>query len=105
MDGVARLAPGQRATALARACADLYREPRCRDAMLGSHQPAEMASHIATACAEAYCPRLEAPRPKLCDAGLPAGPSELMSSWRELQRRILELELGAEGLSALRGEP
>jgi len=86
-----------RAMNLARACADLYREPACAEAMRNpGADPSARASTIARACRDAYCPRLLAPRPRLCDeAALPL-PSELLSQWAELQQQILALELGVD---------
>jgi biopolymer transport protein ExbD len=82
---------------LARACADLYREPACAAAMRNPPKdPSQFASAIATACRDAYCPRLPAPRPKLCaSADLPP-PTELLPQWGVLQQHILALELGVD---------
>jgi len=80
---------------LAPACADLYTERACGDAFRGAAQVpvTERAASIARACRDAYCPRLTAPKPRLCaEATLPA-PSELASQWSELSQRILSLEL------------
>ena len=82
---------------LARACADIYREPACREAMRSPPaDPSMFAATIARTCRDAYCPRLSAPLPRLCGRGDLPVPSELASQWPELQQQILALELGPE---------
>ena len=83
-----------RAADIAGACAGLYREPACAAAMRHpASAPERFAASIAVPCRDAYCPRLTAPRPKLCaSADLPR-PSELLDEWRELNQHILALEL------------
>jgi biopolymer transport protein ExbD len=80
---------------LARACADLFREPACAAAMRNPpDDPATLAATIANACRGAYCRRLPAPRPRLCDARELPPPSELLPQWGELNQRIMAYELG-----------
>jgi biopolymer transport protein ExbD len=87
-------APPPRAPDLARACADIYREPACAAAMRNpGADPSARPSTIARACRDAYCPRLAAPRPRLCDAADLPLPSQLLSQWAELQQQIMALEL------------
>ena len=87
-------ASSPQAVDLARACADIYREPACAAAMRNPPaDPSAMAGTIARACRDAYCPRLAAPRPRLCDAAELPLPSELLSQWAELQQQIMALEL------------
>jgi len=79
-----------------RACADVCREP-CATAMRSpASDPATFASATARACRDTYCPRLPAPRPKLCAAAELPPPAELSSQWGELQARVWGLELGIE---------
>jgi hypothetical protein len=90
----ARAAPSN-AGAIARACADLYREPGCRDAHLHFDDApvAERASALAKACAAAYCPKIPAPQqPALCKAP-PSKPSELARDWHAFRVMILEHDL------------
>ena len=83
-----------RSARLARACADVYSEPACAAAMRNPPRDvAAIASAIAEACRHAYCPRLPEPRPALCAGELPP-PVEMLRRWRELQTRIIALELG-----------
>lgn len=84
------------AAALARACADIFREPACAAAMRDPPtDPAEFAGTITRACRAAYCPKLPAPRPKLCAGELPP-PSDLLFQWGELQQHIWAFELGVD---------
>ena len=83
----------------ATACANLYREKRCRDAWLARNDPtadpSQFAPHVFRACRAAYCPKLRPPKPAAC-AGDPSWlPSELVVPMAELNRRILMFELGA----------
>lgn len=81
---------------LMRACADIFREPACAAAMRDPPaDPAAFASTITRACRDAYCPKLAAPRPKLCTGDLPA-PSELLFQWGDLQQHIWAFELGVD---------
>jgi biopolymer transport protein ExbD len=97
--GYANINPASPSVAadLARACADLYREPACAEAMRNPPKdPAQFASAVSSACRDAYCPHLPAPRPGLCaSAALPA-PTELLSQWGVLQQHILAFELGVD---------
>jgi len=86
-------APG-RSAAIARACADVYSEPGCASVMRDPPRRSEaITGAIAEACRDAYCPRLAAPRPTLCAMPEMPPPVELGRRWRELQNRILALEL------------
>lgn len=89
---------------IARACADVFSEPACSSVMRDPPRPREaIAGAIAKACRDAYCPRLAAPRPSLCVMRELPPPVELGRRWRELQNRILSLELGVapEALESL----
>ena len=97
--GFANIDPTSRSVAadLARACADIYREPACAEAM--RHPPKEperFAGAIASACRDAYCPHLPSPRPGLCTAAALPPPTEMLAQWGLLQQHILAYELGAD---------
>lgn len=87
------------ATAIyARGCHDLYREPECRQAVasLADISPDVRIAMLARHCANAYCGKLDAPAPRLCAPGpLPAA-DEIGPAWRELDERILTLEIGSD---------
>jgi hypothetical protein len=84
-------APG-RFAAIARACADVYSEPGCASVMRDPpRRPEAITRAIAQACRDG--PRLAAPRPTLCAMPELPPPVELGRRWRELQNRILALEL------------
>jgi len=86
---------GSRSAELARACADIYSEPGCAEAWRHpSPRLEERASAMATACRDAYCPKLPAPRPALCATKDLPPPVEMARQWRELQSRIIAHELG-----------
>jgi hypothetical protein len=97
--------PAERAAAMGLACADLYVEPACRDALRTFNDvPAhERASRFARTCASAYCPQLPAPRPALCARDLDSvRASELGPLWSELGEAILKYDLGTEHVAAAR---
>lgn len=83
---------GGRFRVLAEGCKTIYAEPACREAWsrAATADPAEALSIAVFGCAEAYCPKLDEPRPALC--GAPGGAASL-AQWPELQARILEREL------------
>jgi hypothetical protein len=86
--------PGHEAR-IARICAEVFSEPACSSVMRDPPRPRKaIAAAIAEACRDAYCPRLTAPRPSLCTMRELPPPVELGRRWRELQNRILSLELG-----------
>jgi hypothetical protein len=85
------------------ACAPLYAEPACRDAIARvAGSPAERVGGRIRACRDAYCPKLS-PRPALCDREAKTA-SEAAPLWRELDDAILRHDLGsrAEELIAVR---
>jgi hypothetical protein len=86
----------------AHGCKDLYREPRCRDAVgrLGNAEldPTQGLLDVATECANAYCPALADP-PKLCSAGAAHFGDDLAVAWKELDARILGRELDVDPAS------
>ena len=91
------------AARIAESCADLYSESACANAYKSwSHTPVESrAARIASACRDAYCPKLAAPKPQLCQSTELPPPSRLLESWAELNQRILALELGTSDLDLL----
>ena len=96
--------PGSPEATIARACADVFSEPACSSVMRDPPRPRErIAGAIAEACRDAYCSRLTEPRPSLCAMRVLPPPVELGLRWRELQNRILSLELGVapEALESL----
>lgn len=89
--------PRPHAADVSRACAGVYREPACAEAMRNPPEdPTAFASTIARACRDAYCPRLPAPRPRLCGAADLPPPSALLTQWAELEQQIMAFELGLD---------
>ena len=98
-------APFSDVTAIyARGCNDLYSEPACRRAIaqLADVSPDARVATIARACSGAYCAKLGDPKPRLCTAGLGSDTGDLGEEWRELDARILALELGSDGADIAR---
>jgi hypothetical protein len=94
LDAVAHVDPPALVAELARGCADIYVEP-CAAAMRSAPaDPDQFASTAARACRDAYCPRLPAPRPRLCERGALPPQAELLGEWGELHQQILARELG-----------
>jgi hypothetical protein len=98
--GIEREAPS-RSAALARLwgeCADVQREPACRDAWREAARTpfAHPAAKLAQTCGPAYCPALPEPRPKLCSGAPTPSGAALDAQWAELQRAIWLHELGAD---------
>ncbi|MDB4968556.1 MAG: hypothetical protein JWN44_4245 [Myxococcales bacterium] len=85
------------AAVVSRACAPLYKQPSCKDAMMRFDEP-PMEARSATvflACARAYCPQLPEPKPAACkDPNVV--PEEQWVAWSELRQAILRHDLGAE---------
>ncbi len=79
-------------------CAPLYQEGACRQAHERFTEiPVFNRIHTLTrACAEAYCPHLSAPKPRLCDAasGATESVTKTAQAWRELDEQILHHDLG-----------
>lgn len=91
-------APGQPSDAgmVAAACAPLYQEAACRQAMEKFDEPPmeQRASTLLRSCARAYCPVLPSPKPHVC-AATDTPPTDL-SEWAELRQAILQRDIGAE---------
>ena len=83
---------------IAGGCRDLFVKEDCRNAWGRFDQRTETrARDVAAACAAAYCPALQPPRPELCGrdpAALP--PRQLAAAWNELLPAILRHDLGPE---------
>lgn len=86
-----------RAGVVSRACAPLFLEPACRTAheRFDVPPPGARAVVLATACRQAYCASLEAPRPALCDSD-PSTllPAELANAWSEFVPAALRHDHG-----------
>lgn len=87
--------PRSRAGEIAWACADLFKEPACRDAHRRFDEPGieSRASTLARRCRDAYCPRLPQPQPTLCQKE-PANSMELAESWQEFVHVVYQRDLG-----------
>lgn len=85
------------AAVVAGACAPLYRQPACRDAMVhfDTPPPAERSRTVLQACARAYCGELPAPKPSVCahPDNVPDDEQQFMA-WNELREAILKHDLG-----------
>lgn len=91
---------------IATACAPLYERKSCRKAILAAWQdnvaPAERPHIMVDACRDAYCPALPDPKPVLCKGPTGNVPlAEYAAQWKELNRAILEHDLGKEKTNRL----
>jgi len=103
--------PENRTALFAEACADLFGQPMCREAIRMSPvaRPEQRALMIAVACQHAYCPELSEPLPTLCEREPnELTPHEISSNWAPFLEGMLARELGerpvedlAERLSGL----
>jgi biopolymer transport protein ExbD len=82
----------------ARGCKDLYREPACHEAIerLPSIEPGQRLVVVATACANAYCPRLPSRAPALCSSDARRATAH---DWAQLDAQILAYEFGGDPAS------
>lgn len=93
-----------RAAIVAKACAPLYTEPRCRQAheKFDLPHPAERARTLAEACRDAYCPKLSEPKPALCAGDRwPMKPSDLAHAWSEFVPLVLAADHGLKAKPAI----
>ena len=68
-------------------CAGLFSEEPCHRAFVKAHVELQTGQENALrACAEAYCPLLDAPRPALCDEALRSAP---LARWFHLQPELI----------------
>ena len=83
-----------------RSCAEMYGQPRCRDAFVAMHSrpPEEKIPFLIRECTAAYCPVLEEPKPALCD-DIPADPRERLKSWQAFTRAMAIHDARAGGPS------
>lgn len=86
---------------VAASCAPLYKERACREGYVHAWDeqtdPAARIRILTTACSDAYCPELPAPKPALCaqPTAEQGGFAALSVRWREFQRTVLVRDLGA----------
>ena len=85
------------AAVVSAACAPLYRQPACRDAMahFDTPPPPERSRAVLQACARAYCGLLPAPKPAVCadPEHVPEDQQQFMA-WNDLREAILTHDLG-----------
>jgi hypothetical protein len=88
---------GSAAKAVWAECAPVYKAEPCRDVHLRYQEtPVPDRVRVLTdACRDAYCPLLPEPRPALCTRRA-ASFSETTVLWRELDKAILQRDLGPE---------
>ena len=86
---------GQAFASATTACADLYSEPGCANAFrAAATSPVESrAARIAHACRDAYCPKFASLKPAFCAPEAGQSPSQMLTTWPELDTRILSFEL------------
>jgi hypothetical protein len=82
---------------VAKACAEVYKNPVCRDAhqRYDSRPVEERAMIVTERCRVAYCPTLPEPKPKLCAEEIPAV-QDIARFWFELRIAIWKQDLGEE---------
>ena len=85
------------AAVVSQACAPLYRQPACRDAMMrfDDPPPAQRSAAVLQACARAYCGLIAAPKPSVC-ANPDAVPQDQQQyvAWNDLRSAILAHDIG-----------
>ena len=86
------------AAVVSAACAPLYKQPACRDAMARFDEPppAQRSRAVLQACARAYCGELPAPKPAVCahPDNVPDDEQQFIA-WNELREAILAHDVGA----------
>lgn len=96
------------AAVVSAACAPLYKEAACRDAMVRFDEPppAQRSRAVLSACAKAYCGELPAPKPSVCahPDNVPEDQEQFIA-WNELRQAILEHDLGAAAARRVLGSP
>ena len=94
-----RASPGgpSDAAAVEAACAPLFSNAACREAMIHFDDPQVEArsDRVFEVCTKAYCPTLPEPRPSACERPA-AEPSEMAGQWNEFRERVLRREIGEE---------
>jgi len=89
--------PGRRASIVFERCKGLYRDPKCAAAWEESTKiaPDKRLATLAYGCAEGYCPKLDQPRPTICqNLETKVDGESLLSMKQELFARILVYEWG-----------
>ncbi|HEX8950676.1 MAG TPA: hypothetical protein VF945_02470 [Polyangia bacterium] len=90
------------------ACAPLYRQASCRDAMVRFDEPPppQRSRTVLSACARAYCAELAAPKPSVCASpdNVPDDEQQFFA-WNELRKAILEHDIGAAAAQRVLSPP
>ncbi len=85
--------------------ADLHSHKPCGDAWRifqgGGQLDATSVEHILRACGPHYCPLLQAPKPKLCTAGVDTGAGAFGINFADFVAQILALETNLVGTPSL----
>ena len=96
------------AAVVSAACAPLYKQAACRDAMVRFDEPppAQRSRAVLSACAKAYCAELPAPKPAVCARpdNVPEDQEQFIA-WNELRQAILEHDIGAAAARRVLGSP
>lgn len=96
------------AAVVSKACAALYKERACRDAMIKYDEPPaeQRSSAVLKACARAYCPTLSAPKPAVC-SHVDNVPEDLQQfqEWAELRNAILTRDIGPAATQLVTNPP
>ncbi|HEX6836778.1 MAG TPA: hypothetical protein VF334_09410 [Polyangia bacterium] len=96
------------AAVVSAACAPLYKQPACRDAMVhfDAPPPAERSRTVLAACAKAYCGELPAPKPSVCanPDNVPEDQQQFIA-WNELRDAILKHDIGATAAERVLSPP
>jgi hypothetical protein len=91
--------PYARGVAMSDACAALYAERGCREAFAHAWakdtDPSQRSRIMAEGCRDAYCPKLAAPKPAMCDEAEP-NLITAQTTWPEFVRTVLVRDLGEE---------
>jgi hypothetical protein len=102
--------PGQPSDAavVSKACAPLYKQAACREAMLNYDEPPPevRSSTVLQKCARAYCPTLSAPKPPVCDH-VDNVPQDIQQfqEWAQLRDAILIKEIGPSAAQLVANPP
>lgn len=79
------------------ACANLYVEPSCRQALLtlDTVEAEARAIHLAQVCKQAYCGKVPSPKPELCGSDIGAlTDGQLRWQWARFNWRVFKWDLG-----------
>jgi biopolymer transport protein ExbD len=107
LDALAQVEPSRAFAVLAHCLVEQHLlAPACEQAWAaaGAAAPAARRRLIATACAEAHCPRLSAPKPSLCAETAAKAAGISARDWTELHLRILGARLALERYPALQAD-